>query len=181
MCSRPYRLPFDENAVVFEVDSDLALLEKKRSILETTAGFKPLCSKIVDVVGDLSDAKSTAIALKKAGLDPNVRTDWIAEGLFEYLDPCYHAPILEMAQTTAPGSRMAFQLLEQPAKDHFENLGVHLPWKELVNREIIAKEALTTGWEKVAVLSEGDLAEMYEREVNLPGFNMVFLDSAISN
>jgi methyltransferase (TIGR00027 family) len=180
MCSRPYRLDFgsSETTTVFEVDSDLSLLQAKKITLEG-AGFRLGSSvQIVQVMGDLRDADSTAVALQNAGFDPNVRTDWIAEGLFEYLDPReHHGPLLDMTRrlANAPGSRLAFQILEPQVKERFQELGVDLPYKDLVEVDVLMRQAVDVGWKPDRVFRECDLADLFQREINLPGFNIAFL------
>jgi Leucine carboxyl methyltransferase len=80
MCARPYRLVELENekatttVVVYEVDSDASLLEKKRLALEN-AGWHSVVTRVVSVQADLAGAASTAEALQRAGLDSDIRTD----------------------------------------------------------------------------------------------------------
>jgi O-methyltransferase involved in polyketide biosynthesis len=185
MCARPYRLVElssemvdEKTVVVYEVDFDAALLEKKRLALED-AGWHPV-TRVVPVQADLTDAVSTAEALQKAGLDANIRTDWIAEGVLEYLNPhVHHKPLFAMAAqcVTVPGCRFGMQILEPKVGQDFCHMGVNLPWNELVNQNFVLQGALDSGWQIDCVFSEDnrDFETMYQRTTHCPGLVMAFL------
>ena len=70
-----------------------ALLEIKKKVLED-AGFQQSCPTF-SVGANLEDVQSTIEALQKVDdFDSNADTDWIAEGLLEYMDPTLHHPPL---------------------------------------------------------------------------------------
>jgi methyltransferase (TIGR00027 family) len=184
MCTRPYRLVelssdmIEKTVVVYEVDFDATLLEKKRVALED-AGWYPV-TRVVPVQADLTDAASTAQALQRAGLDSHIRTDWIAEGVLEYLNPhLHHKPLFAMASqcVTVPGCRFGMQILEPQVEQDFRIMGVNLPWIELVDQNVVLQGALDSGWKMDCVLSEEnhDFETMYNRTTHCTGFVMAFL------
>jgi hypothetical protein len=138
----------------------------------------------------LTDAEATTGALQRAGLDPNIRTDWIAEGLLEYLDPhLHHKPLFAMAAqlcsvtTVPPGlCRFGMQILEPTVGQDFCNMGVNLPWNELVDQNVVLQGAFDAGWKMDCVFSEEnrDFETMYQRSTNCPGFVMAFLKLGIA-
>lgn len=184
MCARPYRLPLEGGTVVFEVDSDISLLQKKTSVLLNSkdAGIvvQPPTARIIHVESDVRNGKATAVALQNAGLDPTKKTDWIAEGLLEYLDPYqHHQQLFAMAQdlvSSAPKSRMAMQILEPAVAERFQELGVDLPWSVLVDRNVVLEGAMEAGWNVDRVLEDDDFEELFGRNAKLPGFCMAFLE-----
>ena len=114
MCTRPYRLGAAalSGAVVFEVD-DGSLLGSKRRALAANGHAPFPSSSVVNVPADAADAAAVGEALAAAGLDENLPTAWVAEGLLEYLapEPC-HGALFAMAKERggAPGSRFIAQV-----------------------------------------------------------------------
>ena len=184
MCGRPYRLNFHHNNY-YELDSDLSVLRIKHQVLEE-AGFQASCAAPVSLVGaNLEDLEATAQTLKKAVLmplntgDESIPTDWIAEGLLEYLDPVtVHPQLLQMVYDfSAPKSRMILQLLEPPVADLFlQKLGAKLPWKPLVEASAFCEQAKEIGWDCVTVVDHNQLAKKYNRPLEMPGYNIICLE-----
>ena len=182
MDGRPYRLDFEQISTrIFEIDSDPTLLEIKKKVLED-AGFQQSCPTF-SVGANLEDVQSTIEALQKMDdFDSNADTDWIAEGLLEYMDPTlHHPPLLQMAyDLCGPSSRMIMQVLEPPFGELFKSkLGADtLPWKRLVCAKDIVAVAKDIGWSSATILTGDDLSQKYDKRkiVDLPGYTMVCLE-----
>ena len=57
------------------------------------------CAKVISVEGNVADMDALCeILVEKHGFDPSLPTDWIAEGLFAYLNPVHHLQVLERAR-----------------------------------------------------------------------------------
>jgi len=179
MCTRPYRLDWsskddddDSSAVtVYEVD-DPELLQAKRTVLRE-AGYEPRV-KVVDVAGDVTDWEHLGPALLEAGLDPSTPTDWIGEGLFEYIDPALHPVIFKETRKygKAPGSRFFLFLGDLFSEEYvIQILGWKLPWIGYRPHMDVVKELHEAGWsQNVTVLGEHDFMRLYNRTIGIPVF-----------
>ena len=189
LCGRPYRLDFlnsqqqQSTTRVFEIDSDISLLSKKKQALHE-AGFQEYCDTY-HVEADLQDIPSTIQALETIDAfdSSNCNTDWIAEGLLEYMDPTiHHRPLLQMAYDfsgPSSSSRMIMQVLEPPFAELFiSKLGSNLPWKRLVPAEEIVDLAKQVGWSTATIHTGQELCTKYNRnKVDLlPGYTIVCLE-----
>lgn len=188
MCARHCRLGqslanrYDR---MWEVDSDVKLLKIKSEVLGSSGREEPPREGILPLEhlqGDLASANSLArleTKLLSSSFDLSKPTDFILEGVLEYIDPAQHPVILEFAnRIAAPGSRMALQVLEEPLRDYFASLGVEgLPWQDLPPLSTFSKCASTFGWDVERVIQPHEWATIYDRDLsnNAPGFNMVFL------
>jgi methyltransferase (TIGR00027 family) len=171
MCTRPYRLPWSSNAnatiTVFEVD-DSHLLQTKHNVLRQ-AGYLPRVP-VVNVAGDVTK-ESLAESLLQAGFDPKLPTDWIAEGLLEYLPLESHRPLFQLARKlSAPGSRFVGFQGDPWNLDYMDSvLNVKLPFIGLKVREDIVEDFRAAGWSKnITVLDDYDFQPRYGRTTTLP-------------
>lgn len=187
MDARPYRLKgLAKRSTYIEIDSDVSLLELKHSILQKGSASKsfvsdatitsgitlnPFCP-IARVSADLSDVKSTFQSLQEAGLrlssggaDDEIQSvDWIAEGLFAYLDPSQHKPLLKLAHDASGSrSRMVLTVLDPTGMDNFYSMGFQIPWKQLVPVQAIVQQAKEVGWHQAAVIPFEQLFQRYHR------------------
>lgn len=185
MCARYYRLNeltkyYDE---MWEVDSDMELLNIKKAVLDETVSPPPSPLPINFVEGDLASNSLSPITtdLLKSSFEASKPTDWIVEGVLEYLDPTtQHGAILDFTSSlSAPGSRMVLQVLEEPLRDYFFNtLGAAeaLPWQELPTLETFVKCAHDFGWDVERCVVPSEWKGLYNRDLShVPGFNMIFL------
>ena len=101
--SRPYRLPWPSDAVVYEIDQPAVINFKTRVLNDL--GAKPIAQR--RTVGiDLREDWPTA--LKAAGFDPTAPTAWLAEGLLIYLPPDAQDRLFDtITALSAPGSTVA--------------------------------------------------------------------------
>lgn len=209
MCGRPYRMGNNLSHYLhswWEVDSDLELLQVKRSVLEAAGLY---CDNpevpIVDVSIDLScphtsladtlqsqpgwwlgssSSSSTDVAAGGGTEDPKndkTRTttiDWVAEGLFAYLEPDQHTKVLqETASISARGSRMAVTVAEPAMSEFWESLGVTLPYRVLVPIDDILGKAQDFGWVVDRHIQPHDWSKLYPgRGEELPGYHVVFFE-----
>ena len=185
MCARYHRLEGLANYYnrMWEVDSDLELLNIKKSVLDQAVPTSPSSLDLKYLEGDLaSNSFSTSLreALLATSFETKQPTDWIVEGVLEYIDPNQHKSILDFTRSlSAPGSRMALQVLEEPLRDYFLNeLGAEaLPWQKLPPLEDFVDSAKQSGWKVERCIRPSDWTKLYNRELlNAPGFNMVFLN-----
>ena len=208
MCGRPYRM---DNLSSFlhswwEVDSDLELLQVKRSALKASGCFdnNPQVP-IVDVSIDLSCPQTSLAERLQAQPDwwsgtnsaaadnddddadsekndNKTRTtstiDWIAEGLFAYLEPDQHTKVFrETASISARGSRMAITVAEPAMSNFWESLGVTLPYQVLVPIDDILGKAKDSGWIVDRHIQPHDWSQLYPgRGEELPGYHVVFFE-----
>lgn len=184
MCARYYRLGdlasyYDH---MWEVDSDMELLDIKKKVLDETSTNNPLPSMPIRFIeGDLASNSFSLLEddLTASSFEISKPTDWIVEGVLEYIDPSQHAAILDFTSSvSAPGSRMALQVLEEPLRDHFLNvLGAEaLPWQELPPLATFVKCARKYGWEVERAIQPQEWKGLYKRDLShVPGFNLVFL------
>ena len=171
MCTRPYRIDFGKDCVVYEVD-DPNLLNAKRQVLHE-AGHAPM-SKVVHVAGDVTDMDTLAVTLLESGFDPLLPTDWVAEGLFAYLDPVHHIKVLQGAKQLAgrSGSRFILTSVDPFCREYVvDMMGVEMPWAGLRRISNVIEELNKSGWSKdVTVLGDEDYMRMFHRAVTLPIF-----------
>ncbi|CAJ1963231.1 unnamed protein product [Cylindrotheca closterium] len=174
MCGRPYRL--NCNGIlsrVLEVELDGSLLDIKHQVL-AEAGCQPTTDLISVELDLLKDSKTALSTLYENGLEENKPTDWLAEGLFAYLDSNGHQSIFELAGHR-PQSRLAVSLFEDECKDLFLQHGVDLPWNDdLVPCQDVIAQATSVGWELERLVQNKDWKELYGRDTHLPGYNIIF-------
>ncbi|MEU5429244.1 SAM-dependent methyltransferase [Streptomyces olivoreticuli] len=105
--TRPFRLPWPENTVAYEIDQPQVLDFKMRVLRKygatTACDHRPVP---VDLRHDW------AAALEKAGFDRSRPTAWLAEGLLPYLPPKAEDDLFhEIHRLSAPGSRLAVEYI----------------------------------------------------------------------
>lgn len=101
--SRPYRLPWPEGTVVYEIDQP-AVVDFKT---ETMAGLgaEPTAQRRTVAVDLREDWPK---ALRDSGFDDSAATAWSAEGLLVYLPPDAQDRLFDhVTALSAPGSRLA--------------------------------------------------------------------------
>jgi len=110
MDSRAYRLPWPEGVRYFEVDRPPVLAYKR----ECLADVPPRADhRMVPV--DLT-SPSWPTALTDAGFEPDRPSTWLMEGLLYYIpESGVHRVLDEVAELTAPGSRIAADLVNTAA------------------------------------------------------------------
>jgi O-methyltransferase involved in polyketide biosynthesis len=150
--------------------------------------MKPFCT-IVRAGADLSDAQSTLQSLRAAGLklseastngsdDANESVDWIAEGLFAYLDPSHHRPLLKLTHdASGPHSRMVLTVLDPIGEVNFRSLGFEIPYARLVPVQEIVRQAREVGWREARVVPFEELFQRYHRSpvTDLTGYVLLTL------
>jgi methyltransferase (TIGR00027 family) len=129
MDARSYRLPWRDDATVFEVDQAHVMAIKE----ERLAGERPGCRRFAVGV-DLAD--DWPKALKVQGFSSALPTVWLIEGLLQYLDaPAVERLFTRVDALSAPGSALLYDvvgtaLLEAPFSAatlaYMEKLGA--PW-----------------------------------------------------
>ena len=101
--TRAYRLPWPQEAVVFEIDQP-QVIEFKSGLLESLGAHPAAHRRAVPI--DLRD--DWPEALRDNGFDPTKPTAWIAEGLLIYLPPDSQDLLFDrINELSAPGSRVA--------------------------------------------------------------------------
>jgi methyltransferase (TIGR00027 family) len=101
--SRPYRLPWPDGTVVYEVDLPDVMEFKSRTL--AALGARPSAGHRVVAV-DLRD--DWPAALRDSGFDATRPSAWSAEGLLFYLPPEAQDRLFdEITALAAPGSRLA--------------------------------------------------------------------------
>jgi O-methyltransferase involved in polyketide biosynthesis len=157
--------------------------------------IQPYCP-VTRVEADLSDPKATLNALKDAGLQlgsyeeeisnnnndiaqEKESIDFIAEGLFAYLQPSQHQPLLKLCHdVSGPNSRLILTCLDPSGIDNFQSMGsFQIPWKKLVPYQNIVSQAQDVGWQHTHVWPMKDLFERYQRRpvTNLDGYFILTL------
>lgn len=102
--SRPYRLPWPEGVVVYEIDQPEVIAFKTRTMAALGARCTAAAHHTVAV--DLRD--DWPRALRTAGFDDAVPTAWSAEGLLRYLPPDAQDRLFDhITALSAPDSRLA--------------------------------------------------------------------------
>jgi methyltransferase (TIGR00027 family) len=167
LCTRPYRLSFPENTVIFEVENNAAILDMKRHALlghSTSA-------RVVDVIADVTNPQELEAALQKARLNPALPIDWVTEGLLEYLSFTDQQSLLRTAaKLSTPGSRfLAFNVDPWGVEYNDIFLGVHFPHVGPVPEKTMIQSMRDAGWSKnVTVLNDDFFWHSFHRAVNLP-------------
>jgi len=172
MCGRPYRLDCNPLTRVLEVELDGSLLQVKHQVL-AEAGYQPTTDLISVELDLLKDSEKSLATLYENGLEEDTPTDWLAEGLFAYLDSDGHQSVFELAGHR-PQSRLAVSLFEDECKDLFLQHGVDLPWSDLVPCQDVIAQAKSVGWELERLVQNDDWKELYGRDTHLPGYNIIF-------
>jgi O-methyltransferase involved in polyketide biosynthesis len=195
MDTRPYRLKELAGLQKYiEIDSNLSLLELKHSILRggrnngddsENTSLQPHCS-VTRAEADLSDPIRTRRILEEEGIVlPDSETggqghsrgsretiDFIAEGLFAYLDPSSHKELLRMCHDiSGEGSRMVLTVLDPSGVRNFQSDddksgpsgSFEIPWKQLVPINQLVQQAKECGWKQVNVWQLNSLFEVYDR------------------
>jgi len=170
MCTRPYRLDrLDQHTTqaYFEVESDSRLLDLK---YEALAGHQPYV-KPIPVHSNVSDPELYE-QLLQAGFDPSTRTDFIAEGIMEYLTLEEQRTLLKTtARLAAPGSRLLVWNVDPWANDWTAMMGVSFPHPGYQKVEDMVKGLQTTEWSHNITIVDDDLSwERYGRAINLPWY-----------
>ncbi|MFI9246153.1 class I SAM-dependent methyltransferase [Streptomyces sp. NPDC053086] len=110
MDSRAYRLDWPDRVRWFEVDRPAVLAHKDASL----AGVEPRVRRHAVAV-DLT-APDWPERLLDAGYDPTVPSTWLVEGLLYYIpEPGTHRILQQVAEISAPGSRIAADLVNSAA------------------------------------------------------------------
>jgi len=106
--TRAYRLPWPQEAVVFEIDQP-QVIEFKSGLLESLGAHPAAHRRAVPI--DLRD--DWPEALRDNGFDPTRPTAWIAEGLLIYLPPDAQDRLFDnITALSAPGSRLATEHMD---------------------------------------------------------------------
>jgi len=106
--TRAYRLPWPQEAVVFEIDQP-QVIEFKSGLLESLGAHPAAHRRAVPI--DLRD--DWPEALRDNGFDPTKPTAWIAEGLLIYLPPDAQDRLFDnVTALSAPGSRLATEHMD---------------------------------------------------------------------
>jgi methyltransferase (TIGR00027 family) len=106
--TRAYRLPWPQEAVVFEIDQP-QVIEFKSGLLESLGAHPAAHRRAVSI--DLRD--DWPKALRDNGFDPTKPTAWIAEGLLIYLPPDAQDRLFDnITALSAPGSRLATEHMD---------------------------------------------------------------------
>ena len=106
--TRAYRLPWPQEAVVFEIDQP-QVIEFKSGLLESLGAHPAAHRRAVPI--DLRD--DWPEALRDDGFDPTKPTAWIAEGLLIYLPPDAQDRLFDnITALSAPGSRLATEHMD---------------------------------------------------------------------
>jgi methyltransferase (TIGR00027 family) len=101
--ARPYRLPWPDGTVVYEIDQP-RVIEFKTATM-SAIGATPSAERRAVAI-DLRD--DWPAALRRGGFDDTVPTAWSAEGLLVYLPPEAQDRLFDnIAALSAPGSRLA--------------------------------------------------------------------------
>jgi methyltransferase (TIGR00027 family) len=196
MDARPYRLQgLKKVSKYIEVDSNHELLELKHRILQTGGAMtgdssflaaaseramKPHCS-VIRLEADLEDLDKTRKRFNLVGLEVHHQNaiDFIAEGLFAYLDPHLHQKLLQLCHDmSGKGSRMILTVLDPAGVDNFQSMNsFQIPWRELVPVADLSKQAQQCGWKEAKIWPLNNLFAMYNRqkESDLKGYAILAL------
>ncbi|MBL1103499.1 SAM-dependent methyltransferase [Streptomyces sp. 5-8] len=110
MDSRAHRLDWPDRVSWFEVDRPAVLAHKDASL----AGVEPRV-RHHKVAVDLT-APDWPDRLREAGYDPTVPSTWLLEGLLYYIpEPDTHRILRQVAEISAPGSRIAADIVNAAA------------------------------------------------------------------
>jgi methyltransferase (TIGR00027 family) len=109
--SRPYRLPWPDGTVVYEIDQP-KVIEFKTATM-TDIGATPTAQRRTVAI-DLRD--DWPAALRRSGFDETQPTAWSAEGLLAYLPPEAQDRLFDnIAALSAPGSQLATEFNPDPS------------------------------------------------------------------
>jgi methyltransferase (TIGR00027 family) len=101
--SRPYRLPWPDGTVVYEIDQPKVIEFKTETM--TAIGAAPSADRRAVAI-DLRD--DWPAALRRSGFDDSQPTAWSAEGLLVYLPPEAQDRLFDnITALSAPGSQLA--------------------------------------------------------------------------
>lgn len=139
--ARAFRLPWPSGVRLYELDLPDLLTFKEN--LVSDQGVVAGCTRVVVPI-DLRDDWTTA--LSAAGFSPSAPTEWIAEGLLQYLDEQDKKRLLDtIAGLSAPGSRFAFDHMDTSADDR-EAVVDALSRIRSMGAEFVATAADPAGW-----------------------------------
>jgi methyltransferase (TIGR00027 family) len=129
MDARAYRLPWQADTTIYEVDQPQVIAAKD----ELLAGEQPRCRRIavgIDLTGDWPNA------LQLHGFSPSSRTVWLIEGLLQYIDESdVDTLFARIDALSAPGSVLLYDIVGttlmeapflQPTLEFMRQLGA--PW-----------------------------------------------------
>jgi methyltransferase (TIGR00027 family) len=109
--SRPYRLPWPDGTVVYEIDQP-KVIEFKTATM-TDIGATPTAQRRTVAI-DLRD--DWPAALRRTGFDETQPTAWSAEGLLAYLPPEAQDRLFDnITALSAPGSQLATEFNPDPS------------------------------------------------------------------
>jgi methyltransferase (TIGR00027 family) len=109
--SRPYRLPWPDGTVVYEIDQP-KVIEFKTATM-TDIGATPTAQRRTVAI-DLRD--DWPAALRRSGFDETQPTAWSAEGLLAYLPPEAQDRLFDnITALSAPGSQLATEFNPDPS------------------------------------------------------------------
>lgn len=167
MDTRAYRLGLPASSTVFEVDHS-EIFTARRAVLQDAA---PTCRR-VEVIADL--AQDWGPILLGAGLDPDVTTVWLAEGLLFYLTPAAVERLLATAAALSQSRAMVCAdvfgtgLLRLPGMrpliDHRRRTGQPLPFCTDEPGQLLS----ACGWRMDGREDPGRLAVRYGRPAPRP-------------
>jgi methyltransferase (TIGR00027 family) len=164
--SRPYRLPWPDGTVVYEIDQP-QVIEFKTATM-SAIGATPSAERRAVAI-DLRDDWSAA--LRRSGFDDAVPTAWSAEGLLVYLPPEAQDRLFDtIAALSAPGSRLATEYVPstdiftderaQARSERWRRLGMNVDMRELVydgKRSHVIRYLEAGGWHVTA----DDVPDLY--------------------
>ena len=101
--SRPYRLPWPDGTVVYEIDQPKVIEFKTETM--TAIGATPTAERRAVAIDLREDWPA---ALRRSGFDDSQPTAWSAEGLLVYLPPEAQDRLFDnITALSAPGSQLA--------------------------------------------------------------------------
>jgi len=125
--SRAYRLPWPAGTTVFEIDQPRVIEFKTAAMADM--GAEPTVDRR-PVAADLR--QDWPAALRRAGLQPDRPTAWLAEGLLRYLPPAAQDRLLDnITALSAAGSRFAANV---PTIDRSHEAGIQDRMQSLTER-----------------------------------------------
>jgi methyltransferase (TIGR00027 family) len=170
MCTRPYRLDLLQDTTFYEVENDLHLLKAKRHALN----YHRPHNQVVDVEGNVCDMQSVLDNLQTAGFDPDIPTDWVTEGLLEYLPPENRWQIFQHTRiVSAPHSRLIAFYISPYARDYCRDILKFLPpiHEDVSPKARVLEEMIKAGWgENINVIGDAESYARYQRCIHLPWF-----------
>ncbi|MCW2655294.1 MAG: O-methyltransferase [Mycobacterium sp.] len=171
--SRPYRLPWPPDSVVYEIDQPQVIDFKTTTL--SGLGAEPTAQRRTVAV-DLRD--DWPAALRRNGFDTRRPTAWSAEGLLIYLPPEAQDRLFDsIAALSAPGSMLATEYRpgvdplgdqrRQTFTERLKNLGCEIDVSDLAyrgDRRDVADYLTAAGWD-VSTRDRLDLFGDYGRPV----------------